>query len=1013
MANMAAAGVMEDHSYLALSLPTPTATPRRTPSRPRSRAMSQLGSSSPALSSPPPPLPTDQGWSMAPNPADNESISMLDPRRFTPTLHASLVSEILSLRRDLDSKRTLIEELEGGLGASRSEVETVKATLAGTSKEVRSLRRQLQLLEGGTASALDELTRERDEAVESVADMRRRLEASQKKGRAEEENAGRLQGLWDRDKQAWQEQRRHMERKVHVVEGRLKAILEEVAAQQAAKQARGQVESDEEGAGADVAFVDAVDPAAVQPFSSKECRPMSVMSAYTVRFSMQPGPDGQSRGEQLGRSLADELNMDDDDEQSQDGFEPPELKKPNPGEDDLEHSEQTFLIDSFEHRIKRITADASVQTDVDQSPNEVTSQPSTTFKRAANYVDTGSQFSAEAALPPPPLPSPKTGGTFQEAARSKSPEEGPSSGTDHEANQRRKRVAAHRSSVNVDMSRTEPPKPSPVMLTASSQTEEQRPTRPGDMPSSSSPSSDAPRPELSSTATQTDPPPIPPPTRAPPPPPIIPAITIIPPNSAPSSPGRPIFSPRIKHAACQVTLAGPTKMRSVSVQTEEIRIDKRTIKLPPHLLPASIRSTPNSPGLESKRRSSGSFKPSSPPKRASKRALGIRRSSDVPSSPPTAHAGFDIPTSDEGEDYEEEEEWNVSDFQTALSAPRPRSWSRRLAAASAVLHDKDPNVGFNGGGGGGGQPRSGESQPPTAANGHNRTAEMPLRRGTLGSGKLGGLAASHARRPGVARRMGPLAAASDPRVSRTGSPSVDQANDDPRNAPGPAPPFPVPTRFSSRRIPISASEGARSPRRHVSSIFGHGKVEMRRSPTKDGLRQMRSTTPVARYGRASRRGSRSPPPPSLSSTLASPTSPPLPPLPGDGAVAPPRPGYLRRGSSQDPPASTNTSQTGVASVDGAAAPNEIVDAIAQTMVGEWMWKYVRRRKSFGVSESARVTAADNGTLNAEASVATGNGIRHKRWVWLAPYERAVMWSSKQPTSGTALLGKNGRKRKLA
>jgi hypothetical protein len=40
----------------------------------------------------------------------------------------------------------------------------------------------------------------------------------------------------------------------------------------------------------------------------------------------------------------------------------------------------------------------------------------------------------------------------------------------------------------------------------------------------------------------------------------------------------------------------------------------------------------------------------------------------------------------------------------------------------------------------------------------------------------------------------------------------------------------------------------------------------------------------------------------------------------------------------------------------------------------------------------------------------GNGgIRHKRWVWLAPYERAIMWSSKQPTSGPALLGKSGRK----
>jgi hypothetical protein len=75
----------------------------------------------------------------------------------------------------------------------------------------------------------------------------------------------------------------------------------------------------------------------------------------------------------------------------------------------------------------------------------------------------------------------------------------------------------------------------------------------------------------------------------------------------------------------------------------------------------------------------------------------------------------------------------------------------------------------------------------------------------------------------------------------------------------------------------------------------------------------------------------------------------------------------------------------------------VVDAIAQTMVGEWMFKYVRRRKSFGVGDSAHKDENSND--------------RHKRWVWIAPYERAILWSSKQPSSGSALLGKTGRKRK--
>ena len=90
------------------------------------------------------------------------------------------------------------------------------------------------------------------------------------------------------------------------------------------------------------------------------------------------------------------------------------------------------------------------------------------------------------------------------------------------------------------------------------------------------------------------------------------------------------------------------------------------------------------------------------------------------------------------------------------------------------------------------------------------------------------------------------------------------------------------------------------------------------------------------------------------------------------------------------------------------AQTSVVDAISQTMVGEWMWKYVRKRKTFGIADSPPGTAegkGDDGSLNL-----TGTGTRHKRWVWLAPYERAVMWSSRQPTSGSALLGKSGRKR---
>lgn len=93
-------------------------------------------------------------------------------------------------------------------------------------------------------------------------------------------------------------------------------------------------------------------------------------------------------------------------------------------------------------------------------------------------------------------------------------------------------------------------------------------------------------------------------------------------------------------------------------------------------------------------------------------------------------------------------------------------------------------------------------------------------------------------------------------------------------------------------------------------------------------------------------------------------------------------------------------------------PNDehgLIDAIAGTMVGEWMWKYIRKRK-LGVGESAEefTQMGENGVIDI-----SGIGTRHKRWVWLSPYERTIMWDSKQPMTGSALLGKKGRKRKLA
>ncbi|KAL9034065.1 MAG: hypothetical protein Q9214_007217, partial [Letrouitia sp. 1 TL-2023] len=136
-----------------------------------------------------------------------ESDFMLDPKRFTPTLHASLVSEILSLRRDVETKNSALAELEENLHNCRMDNGQLSATVATQEKELRSARKQMQLLENGTLSALGDLAKERDSAVASLTEMRKRLEATKITVRTQEEEVKRNEALWTQDRQNWDNER--------------------------------------------------------------------------------------------------------------------------------------------------------------------------------------------------------------------------------------------------------------------------------------------------------------------------------------------------------------------------------------------------------------------------------------------------------------------------------------------------------------------------------------------------------------------------------------------------------------------------------------------------------------------------------------------------------------------------------------------------------------------------------------------------------------------------------------
>jgi hypothetical protein len=214
------------------------------------------------------------------------------------------------------------------------------------------------------------------------------------------------------------------------------------------------------------------------------------------------------------------------------------------------------------------------------------------------------------------------------------------------------------------------------------------------------------------------------------------------------------------------------------------------------------------------------------------------------------------------------------------------------------------------------------------------------------------------------------------------------------------PPFPVPDRASSRKLFVSRSEGSQSPTPRTAGLFSSRKSRREPIVRKDSLRKVRSATAIQRSNSRGRNRSRSPPLDGL-------PSPTYPPLPKDNISAPAKV-YASQRSGDKRLGNHLTSPTSKPELSR-ASQGTVVDSIAATMVGEWMFKYVRRRTSFGVPESPHEQMGRPGT---DGSVnVTGNGVRHKRWVWLSPYERAIMWSSKQPASNTALMGKSGRKRK--
>ncbi|KAK7709447.1 hypothetical protein SLS64_006363 [Diaporthe eres] len=973
----------------------------RTPSRGSKRSSRRSVTPPGKIASSPPPMPgsdkTDKSDRVSKDIATDNNISILDPRRFTPTLHANLVSEILNLRRDQEEKLKLIESLESTLQTTRDEEDSIQTTLVSTAKENRSLKRQLALLEGGTSSALGELARERDEAVEAAAESRKRLEAAQKKLKTQEDDSGRTHDQWAKEKDDWDEERRKMERKLHVAETRLKTILEEVAAFHDA-----QANAEEESGGEDKGKDKDSDAGSVRSMSIRE----------SLRFSLMNKANGYS--------LADELDFDDDSDYQTD---------PN-GRDSVmsarkhARNDSRASILSKSHRRHRSSesfirpgsvARGKFQPQMQAEGNlangiiqEIEEPPSPAHaKPKVSYTDTGVQYS------PPPSPKlqpgkpsiPEPSGVTALAARWEKHHEAEAT----EANQRRKRVAAAARPLSIQAAA-----PQSLMVSTSAQTVDVPLSPPKTPKTESLEPTQTPKPkpaDMVSATTQTDTP-VPPPLLRPvtPPVPAIPSIAIHPPKSRPSTPKKSLLPQLFKDFGCQVSMSN-VPMSSSGVQTEEIRIDQRLDRLPAHLHPSAINSRPTSPAQGTEIPNDpdrhftpvpGNLPPRNPRRLTSQRSIGELATSarmsiesetkdaypgnndDGPVSQKAAvrrphrisslFAGFDaVSSADEADDFADAD-MSDTEYRTALSAPRPvktpepgRSTPGSVPSSPEEVAPKKSAHKLS-------ARQAGKNEIPASP----RLADSPEGFGPARKGSKG-----HIRGSGMGGKSGGMRKAAMIQNGITTHTHQEDAKD---------PPFPIPTRASSRK-PLNGSapsDGNRSPTRN--EPWKKNRMPLHRA---NSLRKSRSGAAGHSKSRGRRQNSRSPP---YTPDLAH--DPSIPPLPRNQLTTPKNDRGRARGHSHHP--STNTATTEATGFQSNAstqpAATTVVDAIAQTMVGEWMFKYVRRRKSFGVA---------NDNVGKDDS----SNDRHKRWVWLAPYERAILWSSKQPSSGSALLGKSGRKRR--
>lgn len=1001
----------------AYHLPSPTDTPyNRTPSSTRSH----LDDMSPATT--PPALSEERSAKRRSNdslnPALDDTISPLDPRRFTPTLHASLVSEILSLRRDLENKTNDIEKLEQSLHQTQQQNESLNNNLLSSNKQTREVKRQMQMLEGGTLSALSDLAKERDDALEETIDLKRRLDQSQKRAKSQEDAAEATQKLWNKEKESWAGEKRGLETKVQIAEGRLKVVFSEIAN----AQTNGRHSSPERI----VTRSDSRNSMQDSPGKKRESRTARRPSASSMHSDHLGGRvSALSFVNGNGLNLADELAFDEEEEYMHGDLDDGRISPDALPEEQLDPRPSSSLSIKA-RKILGLPIDFEEAEKENVDPER---RPTST------YVDTAIQFS------PPTSPLPRSESQLSQAmAQSMKRQSRPADL--HLSNGRLSSTSAQSPTSPTDSrdsryDSTYAPwnHPGPVMVSSGVQTTEALPSPPltpekSDNLLATIHESAAESVEMKTSSTQTE-------LSGPVAKPQtsadhrhkswqhvstesgdlqIPLINIVPPSSRPTTPqttGTVVLPPRTRSVDTQVDGSSLGTYTSTSMQTEEIRVDRRNImpaaQMP--LLTSVLSKAPVSTRPPPPRR-----KTTSTVAQRMNNAMNVGLSRAPPSNdggPLSKDTGLGEPSQPnlprpirssslfqgfDDEAQEEEDKFEIDPYMEDDIFTRPTT-KFTLRSGKMVPQDGLEDIG---------ESHAIEAGEAAALETLRLSEDSlpPDMRKYMGRDMQKGMPAMKPlRRIPSARSNNMRRAALITSGSAAHRASTSQSTNASADSNPPPPPFPVPLRYSSARITKSMSEGGRSSRASSNA-----------SPTKPSkikrqiLRKSRSGPAIGPYN-GRRSGSQSPPVASRVSIVPEMPTFQMPDEPPSFLDAP-YSGPPSEASAPRPSIATGPSRRGTHikqnSDAGLLQQTSVVDSIAQTMVGEWMYKYVRRRKSFGMGEKQDWEVGKS--VDEISASVTNNGVRHKRWVWLAPYERAVMWSSKQPTSGSALMGgKSGRK----